>query len=35
MTTSDVAALMGSDTNNVPESEKAALVYALACRNKP
>ena len=29
MTTSDVAALLGSDTNNVPESEKAALVYAL------
>ena len=29
MTTSDVSALLGSDTNNVPENEKAALVYAL------
>lgn len=29
MTTSDVAALMGANTQNVPENEKAALVYAL------
>ena len=29
ITTGDVAALLGADTQNVPENEKAALVYAL------
>lgn len=29
MTEKDVAALMGSETDSVPENEKAALVYAL------